>query len=445
MAKVAKKSKSAVSLPQRITGPRGLQSVEGFKDRAGLDSEWWGYYLLVAMETMQKYNFHLVYPSSIDYTALHARALGKDHPLLQGNIFSLLDPRDEHICLRPNFEVSFLRAYYQLHKTTLETEKIKPIENWYTLHSVYGDKMDPREKLQLFISVIGNDHPVVDAECTVAAYRFLQALGFTNIQVLINSIGDDQSQQAYKKELSTFYKDRKKDVCNICQPFVVRNPIQALACEREECSTLRQEAPQSVDWLTEGDKQHFVRVLEYLDELEVPYLLAPELIPFNEYDQKTVTALQVTTEEGVKYILAHGSRYDGLAQKLVDEDIPSMRMTIDLDRCLTAIRTLKMQIPEKRLPQVFFAQLGDEPKKKALSLREELHAAGIKTVEHFGRDSLKQQLEQATNLGVKITCILGQKELLDGTILIRDMDGGIQEEVPIDKLIPEIKKRLQNI
>src|SRR5690606_10810583 len=222
-----------------------------------------------------------------------------------------------------------------------------------------------------------------------------------------------------------------------------KDPFAILTSTHEQCKKVNAEAPQSVDWLVEEDKEHFIRVLEYLDELEVPHMLAPDMVPTGaEFRNKTLISLKVTTDDGTDYLLAQGGRADGIGDDIIDMDVPMMNMSIDLDRCLTATRNQKLEIPQERVAQVFLAQLGDEAKKRALSLREELHEAGIKTVEHFGQDSLKEQLEQAMKLGVAYTCILGQKEILDKTILVRDMDGGIQEEVPLNKLVVELKKRL---
>lgn len=436
----SKKTQAAPSVPQRVTGPRNLQAASGFRDRVETEQKWWGYYQEVAFEMMEKYNFILVHPASIEYTTTYTRSLSKNHPLIKDNLLTLLDPRGEHISLRPSMDMSFLRAYYFLHRQDFEVGM--PIENWYTIGSVFGENFEPREKFQLYMGVLGNIHPVVDAECTMAAFRYIQALGFEQVQVLINSIGSDQSRAQYTEELSNFYKDNKKDLCDECQKFVSKDPFLVLACDRQNCRDVSTQAPQSVDWLTEEDKEHFIRVLEYLDELEVPYMLSPELVPIEDYYQKTLVALQVTTSDGTIYILARGGRFDHIADDVIDQEIPAMKMIIDLDKCLTASRTERLEIPAERTPQVFFAQLGDDAKKKALSLREDLHAAGIKTAEHFGQDSLKAQLEQATKLKVKYTCILGQKEIMDGTILIRDMDGGIQEEVALDKLVTELKKRL---
>lgn len=442
--KVVKKSKPkvvpAAAPVARITGPRSLQLVPGFKDRMGADRKWWGYFAQVAFEVMEKYHFYLIHPASVEYTTLYTRTLGKDHPQVDGNLLTVVDPRQEHVSLRPNYDMSYLRAYYLQNKQNFENGT--PIENWYSIGSVFGDKQEQREKIGLFLSVIGNEHPVVDAECAVAAFRYIQAMGFQNIQVLVNSIGGKQSQQMYRQELNGFYKDRKRQICETCQPYIAKNPLQLLACERQEYQQMRTEAPQSVDWFTDEDKQHFFRVLEYLDELQVPYSLAPELVPpLDEYMHKTLFAIKVTVENGSSYILARGGRYDGLPV-IEGMDIAAMKMTIDLDACLKVVRAANMKIPEERVPQIFLAQLGDEAKKKCLALREQLHAAGIKTMEHFGKDSLKEQLEQAMKLGVKFTCVLGQKEILDKTIMIRDMDGGIQEEIPQDKLVPELKKRL---
>lgn len=439
---MAKKEAKSKSKTQRITGPRSLTIVPGFKDRVGAGRTWWSFYEEVAHEVIEKkYNFFKAHPASVEYTTLFTRSLGKDHPLINDNLLTLIDPRHEHISLRPSLDASLVRAYYLLHKNNFENGI--PIEHWYTIGSVYGELQDPRESLQLFMTVLGNDHPVVDAECTLAGYRYLQELGFKNIQVLVNSIGGTQSQSAYKSELVAYYKEHKKDIPKEYQAYITKDPLKIFASDDEACKKLRAEAPQSVDWLADDDKEHFIRVLEYLDELELPYMLSPELLPENEFLHKTIIALKVTTEDDTEYILGRGGRFDGLASSLVDMDkFAAMKMVIDLDKCLTATRNQGLEVPQDRLPQVFLAQLGDAAKKKALVLREQLHDAGIVTIEHFGRDSLKDQLEQATQLGVKYTCLLGQKEILDGTVLIRDMDGGIQEEVPQDKLLTEVKKRL---
>lgn len=442
LKKDSNKIKNQPSVPARITGPRNLQNVTGIKDRIGIDRKWWQYFQEVAFEIAHKYNFHLVHPASIEYTTNYTRSLKKEHPLVQDNLFTLLDPNQEHISLRPCFDISYLRAYYLLHKHKFDdSTQTTPIENWYTIGSVFGNKFEPREKIELLFSVLGNDHPVVDAELTIAAFKFLRGLGFENMQVLINSIGGEQSQEQYLHELAGYFKEKRKDLCTDCQALVSKNPMKILSCEKQECQYVLPEAPQSVDWLIEEDKEHFVRVLEYLDELEIPYMLSHELAPDNDYHQKTIIAIKLTTED-TSYILAKGGRYDGLSKLLTDHEFGAVKMLIDLDKCITAVRGLQMKIPKERLPQIFIAQLGEAAKKKALSIREELHAAGISTYEHYGRDSLRLQLEQAVKLGVKYTCILGQKEILEGTILVRDMDGGIQEAVPIDKLVMELKKRL---
>lgn len=438
---VKKEKKEAATVPQRVTGPRSLQLVQGFRDRLGPEQEWWGYFQKVAFEVMEKYNYLLVHPASVEYTTAFTRTLGKDHPLVEDNLFTLLDPRHEHISLRSTLDIPYLRAYQNVHKQDFENGV--PIDHWYTIGSTFGEQLDARETFGLYMSVIGNEHPVVDAECAVASVRYLEALGFDNIQVLVNSVGGPQSQQQYKSELVAYYKDHKKDIPEKYHADITKNPYAILTASNDErLKEINMEAPQCVDWLVDADKEHFMRVLEYLDELEVPYLLSPDLVPLNEFRHQTILSVKVTTEDGTEYILAKGGRADGLAADMIDKEVPMMNMSIDLDKALSAVRTAKMEIPRERVPQIFLAQLGDAAKKKALSLREQLHAEGISTIEHYGQDSLKKQLEEAVENKVKYTCILGQKEILEDTILIRDMEGGIQEAVPIDKVVSELKKRL---
>jgi histidyl-tRNA synthetase len=122
---------------------------------------------------------------------------------------------------------------------------------------------------------------------------------------------------------------------------------------------------------------------------------------------------------------------------------PAVGLAIGIERTIKELRAADIKVPEPEKYQVFLAQLGKEARKKCLLLHEQLLAAGVRVVESFSKDGIKPQLELADRLAVDYTLILGQKEMVDGTILIRDMEGGIQETVDFNKAVLEIKKRLK--
>jgi histidyl-tRNA synthetase len=237
-------------------------------------------------------------------------------------------------------------------------------------------------------------------------------------------------------------------LCDDCKERLTRNPLRLLDCKEISCHDLKKEAPQLVDYLDEESKQHFIMVLEYLDESEVPYVLNPYIVRGLDYYNRTAFEIWSSSDEtkekelpGNK-ALGGGGRFNGLIELLGGRPTPAVGVAFGIERLIEEIKKANPDYVSKEKPEVFFAQLGEEAAKRALSLFEKLRASGIKVAANFAKASLKPQLELADKLAVSFTVILGQKELLDGTIIIRDMENGIQEVVDIAKIDEELKKRL---
>lgn len=198
-------------------------------------------------------------------------------------------------------------------------------------------------------------------------------------------------------------------------------------------------------WLDEACKQHFMKVVEYLDELNISYILNPYLVRGLDYYSRTVFEVwPKEIKEGSQSALGGGGRYDGLIELLGGRPTPAVGVSIGIERVITQLRTNEVQIAEDREPEIFLAQIGDQAKVKALQLFEQLRQERIEVGESFSKNSLKSQLELANKYKVKYALILGQKEVMDGTILIRDMESGVQEVIDFNKTIGEIKKKLAN-
>jgi len=191
---------------------------------------------------------------------------------------------------------------------------------------------------------------------------------------------------------------------------------------------------------------HFKELLEYLEELEIPFELDSSLVRGLDYYTKTVFEFISVSEGGgemKKNALGGGGRYDGLVKMLGGEITPAVGFSLGLDRLVAEMKKLGTRIYKEPKPRVFLAQLGIFAKKKSLKMFEALERSGIVVAESFGRGSLKSQLKVADRLGVEITLILGQKEALDGTVIMKDMASGNQEIVDAGKVVDEVKKRLK--
>jgi len=219
--------------------------------------------------------------------------------------------------------------------------------------------------------------------------------------------------------------------------------LRLLDCKEEKCQPIKVQAPAAVDHLCEECNAHFKEVLEFLDELEIPYFLNNTLVRGLDYYTKTVFEI-FWEEEGTQTMaLGGGGRYDNLIKEIGGRPTPAVGMALGMDRIVNLMKKEEVKASNNFAPKVFLVQLGVMGKKKSLKLFEKLHQAGIVTAESLSRDSIKTQLKIADRLEVKFSLILGQQEALDKTVIIRDMQSGVQETVPQEKVVDELKKRFK--
>jgi histidyl-tRNA synthetase len=292
--------------------------------------------------------------------------------------------------------------------------------------------------------VFGENDPILDAQVMQLAYRVVRELGLKDIEFQVNSIGVPESRKRYEKALVRFLESQKQKLFQVCRDRLETNPLRILDCKEDKCVQLTATAPQAIDFLDDESRAHFKSLLEYLDELELPYAINPRLVRGLDYYTRTVFEIWSSDREGKKYALGGGGRYDNLIQELGGEPTPAIGFGLGLDRIVLEMRRMQVKPYEMPKPRVFLAQLGDLAKKKSLRLFSELEKHGILVAESFGRGSLKAQLRVANRLGVEVTLILGQKEALDGTAIVKDVVSGTQETVTQEKLTDAVKKILKS-
>ena len=280
----------------------------------------------------------------------------------------------------------------------------------------------------------------------------LKELKFSHLIIEVNSIGDSQCRPYYKKLLSSYLRPRQHALCADCRRRLKENSLRTLDCKEEKCQRVRSQAPQIIDHLCEECKNHFKSLLEFLDASDLPYHLDPYLVRGLDYYTKTVFEIfsertlaigDAESQTVGRSALVGGGRYDGLTKLLGGKDVPASGAAAGVERIVALMKEMEVSLPAAVAPRVFLAQLGDLPKKKSLELLEDFRRAKIPVAESLGRDSLKTQLGRADKLAVEYTLILGQREVLDNTIVIRKMDTGEQKIVKLDKVVEEIKERLK--
>ena len=422
-----------------------LQTPTGMHDILPKDQPYYRKVYDVTDEIAGFYGFERIDTPVVESLELYERGTGIATDIVEKQMFTLRTRGGDSLALRPEFTPGIVRSYIEHGMHNLP----QPVK-LYTYGQLFRYEHPQagrfRQFNQLDLEVFGEESPAIDAQVIQIFYAILSELKFKNLIIKINSIGDSQCRPYYRKVLSGFLRSNQHALCADCRRRMKQNPLRVLDCKEEKCQRIRSQAPQMIDHLNEDCKRHFKSVLEFLDETELPYHLDPYLVRGLDYYTKTV--FEIFTEEsgdeetGSQSALVGGGRYDSLMRLLGGRDIPGIGAAAGVERIVSEMKERgdTMDVPQ---PRVFLAQLGDLPKKKSLKLMEELRKAKIDVAESIGRDSLRVQLGRADHIGAELSLILGQKEALDGSIVIRMMSTGKQETVKLEKVVTEIKKRLK--
>jgi len=441
------------------------------------------YYDLVegkARDLAEVYGFRRVITPVLEKAELYERATGKATDIVSKEMYVFPDKNGERVAMRPELTPSMVRAYIEHGMFNLP----QPVK-MFTIGSCFRHEKPQSGRLrqhhQFGLEMFGEEKPSADAQVILIAYNFFKELQL-NIQIQINSIGCKECRGEYERKLIEYYNERGKrsKLCPDCKKRLKKNPLRLLDCKELSCVAAREDAPQIVDFLCEPCKNHFIKVLEYLDELNVSYNLNPYLVRGLDYYNRTVfevwpSSVEVaeskpSSEEASRgklfsdqdgkadgdeiqagekpdnlprqASLGGGGRYDGLVEYMGGRPTPGLGFGLGIERTIAKIKEKNIPFKKDGAPVVFVAQLGEASKRKAMALFEDLRRAGFSVRQAFTKDSLKVQLEEANRLESKFSLILGQKEVMDGTILVRDMESGIQEVLDFNKIKSNLEKRI---
>ncbi len=460
----------------------GLQAIRGMKDILPKEQQYWYALLDHAQRLAQFYDFGWMQTPLLEDARLYIRSIGRGTDIVEKEMYVFEDRDLQKVAIRPEGTAGVVRAYIQHGMLNLP----QPVKLWYwgsMFRHERPQKGRYREHHQVGFELFGDASPSADAHLIATAYSLLSDLGI-NAEVRINSIGTPEDRARYVMELVGYYRAKRSYLCEDCKKRMIKNPLRLLDCKEESCRPLREEAPQIVDWLSESSKKFFMELLEDLDELQIPYALDPFLVRGLDYYTHTVFELyaKVTVKEkeeekgeaaevieqageigevvekieekpeeekpekeaekeAAQSALGGGGRYDLLVEQMGGRPTPAVGFGLGMERIVTELKKRPEDF-EPKPPSVFVAHLGQGARRKALSLLQQLRLEGMRVGFNLSKTSLKAQLDIADKHKVRYTLILGQKEMMDGTIIIRDMESGAQEMIDSNKIVPYLKKML---
>lgn len=423
--------------------PASFQALKGMHDILPADESFWDRIESAARSVARSYGFARIEPPVLEDAALYRKTSGEESDVVAKEMYTLHTKGDDILALRPEYTPGVCRAYLEHGMSRLP----QPQRLFYFGPVFRHDRPQLgryRQFTQIGFEILGGQNDsLYDAEVIALMMNLLGELKLKNSVLKINSIGCRICRPNYKRQLQNYYRNYESELCEDCQKRLLTNPLKLLDCKQPQCQLFKEHAPNFLDRLCSGCKTHFRATLEYLEEIGIVYEIDPRLVRGLDYYNRTVFEVFADGEETALGALGGGGRYDYLMEMIGGRAMPALGGALGAERLIAALQgkgIVPIPRPGKR---IFLAHAGTLAKKNAFALLEELRRAGISVAEALSKDSLGAQLKVADKGGANIALIIGQKEVYEKSVIVRDLAAGTQESVVLEKIVDEVKKRLK--
>ncbi|MEX1997261.1 MAG: histidine--tRNA ligase [Candidatus Andersenbacteria bacterium] len=419
------------------------QAPRGTQDILPQEQKYWEYVVETAKAIVRGFHFQRIDTPIFEETTLFTRGIGEETDIIAKELFELkARGGGAHYALRPEGTAPIVRAFIEHGMRSWP----KPVKLFYIGPLFRYDRPQAgrwRQFHQFGMEVFGSAAPITDAEIIYITHILFQQLGLEDYTVHVNSLGEPGERKAYIKLLKEHYRRNRQKLCKSCKERLVTNPLRVLDCKEEKCQQLANTAPRLLDHLSESSRHHFEAVLTTLDGLEVPYAITPALVRGLDYYTHTVFEFIPKQKENLpQNSLVAGGRYNGLVKQLGGRDTSAVGLAGGIERIIDQLKEEGVELTTTDAPQLFVAHLGEQAKHHALRILRQLQEAGIPFAESLDRDGMQPQLKLADRLGVDWALIIGHKEVIDKTIILRSMESGMQEVIAQEDMIVELRRRL---
>ncbi|MGQ9729546.1 MAG: histidine--tRNA ligase, partial [Candidatus Fervidibacter sp.] len=302
-----------------------------------------------------------------------------------------------------------------------------------------------RQHHQCGVEAIGSSNPLLDVEVIALGFDFLTSVGASGFVIKLNSIGcmKENCRPRYRQALISYLQLREQELCEDCKRRLHTNPLRVLDCKEEKCQVVIKDAPISLDYLCDECREHFEAIKKGLDGLNIPYELNGRLVRGLDYYTRTVFEF-VHPKLGAQSTVLGGGRYDGLISELGGEPTPGIGFGCGIERVLLVRQANSQAKPTEATIDAFLAVAHESAENLALKLLYELRRAGIRADRDYFPRSLKAQMRYAGKLGALFVLILGDEELRENAVTVRDMRKSQQWREPVDKVVSTLSALIPN-
>lgn len=390
------------------------------------------------------YRYKEIRTPIFEQTELFQRGVGDTTDIVQKEMYTFEDRGGRSLTLRPEGTASTVRAYVE-HKMFGSPDQ--PIKLSYMGPMFRYERQQAgryRQFVQFGVEAIGSADPAIDAEIIAFAMDIYQTVGLKDLKLVINSLGDKETREAHRKALLQHFQPNIDEFCSDCKNRLEKNPLRILDCKVDRNHPLMQSAPKLTDYLTPSAKEYFEKVKQYLDVLGIEYEVDPNLVRGLDYYNHTAFEIMSTAEGfGAITTLCGGGRYNGLVEEIGGPSVPGIGFALSIERLLLALEAEGVELDVEDDLDAYIIALGEEAKLKAVELISSIRMKGISADMDYVDRKMKAQLKSADRLKAKYVLILGETELEEGIVVVKEMETGEQQKVNIHEIVTYLKEQLQ--
>jgi histidyl-tRNA synthetase len=417
--------------------PRGTQDI--------LPSETWKWQQVekIIDETCDVYRYKEIRTPMFEQTELFQRTVGETTDVVQKEMYTFTDRGNRSMTLRPEGTAAVVRSFVE---NKMFGYPDQPVKLYYTGPMFRYERQQAgryRQFVQFGVEAIGSDDPAIDAEVIALAMDVYKRAGLTELRLVLNSLGDNDSRKEHRNALVEHFAPHIEEFCSDCQSRLEKNPLRILDCKVDSGNPLMASAPSLADYLNEESASYFEQVKSYLDDAGIAYVVDANLVRGLDYYNHTAFEIMSTSDGfGAITTLCGGGRYNGLAEEIGGPSAPGIGFAMSIERLLLAMDAEGKSFANDPALDVYIVTLGDSARRPGFKLLRELREAGIRSDMDFMDRKMKAQMKSADRLHARTVILIGEDEVTEGVAQLKNMEDGTQEKVPVSELIEKVKETL---
>lgn len=409
------------------------KAIKGTKDVLPNESYKNQYIEATCLGVAENFGYKEMRTPVFEHTELFRRGVGDTTDVVQKEMYTFDDKGGRSITLRPEGTAGAARAFLEngLSNEALP-QKICYLTSCYRYEKPQAGRL--REFHQFGIECFGATSPLADAEMISLAKQIFDELGVKDLHLELNSIGCPKCRAEYHKALKEYFSQYKDKLCDTCNDRLERNPMRILDCKSPVCSEIAKGAPVVLDYLCDECREHFQKVKSYLDAANIEYIVNPQIVRGLDYYTKTVFEF-VSDAIGSQGTVCGGGRYDGLLEELGGQHTPSLGFAMGLERLQLVMEAQGCNFPEPSRPDLFIVAMGEKATLKAVEIAKDMRDEGFSVVYDLNGRSLRAQMKYADKLGAKFNVVIGDNEVENKVVSLKDMATGESSEINLDTFV----------